>query len=375
MINSIAAKIAITLIPGVGDITIKKLIAYCGSFEEVFKTKKSHLVKIPGISDTVASNIIQAAKDVNLWKRVENEIAFCEKYNIRLLSFTDAEYPYRLLHCEDGPSIIFCLGNFDTNPRYSLSIVGTRKATNYGKSFCEKIINDFKEDGLNVTIISGLAFGIDITAHKSAIENNLPTIAVLAHGLDRIYPPEHKKDVKKILENGGLITEFLSETKPDKPNFVKRNRIIAAMSDATLVVESKKDGGAMITANYAFEYNRDVLALPGKITDKLSEGPNYLIKSNKAFLVESSNDIYKALGWQVNENKSKEKNLPIFFELTEEEKTIVSILKENGDTPIDLIALKASMPISKVSVLLLNLEFNGIVKTLPGKVFSLNIKI
>ncbi len=374
MLDNTSAKIAITLINNVGDVTIKKLIAYCGSFEEVFKAKKSCLIKIPGINDVIASNIIQSSNDVNLWKRVEEEIEFCNKNNIRVLSFSDDDFPYRLKHCEDAPATIFCLGNFNFNPKYSLSIVGTRSATNYGKLFCEKIINDFKNDGLNVTIVSGLAFGIDITAHKTAVENNLPNVAILAHGLDRIYPSEHKRIANILLNNGGLITEFLSKTKPEKPNFVKRNRIIAAMSDATLVVESKKDGGAMITANYAFEYNRDVLALPGRITDKQSEGPNFLIKSNKAFLVENSNDIYNALGWKIEKNKTKQQQ-SLMFDLTEDEKKIISIINENGDTPIDLIALKASLPISKVSVLLLNLEFNGIVNSHPGKVYSLNVKM
>lgn len=376
MINdSVAFKIAIKLIPGIGDITIRKLVAYCGSLEAVFKEKKTHLIKIPGISEILATNIINTANDKTIWDRVEKELKFCERYRINIISFTDSNYPYRLSQCEDAPATIFTLGNIDYNATYMLSVVGTRRATNYGKAFCENMIKEFAQKQLNVTIVSGLAFGIDICAHKSAIENNLPTIAVLAHGLDVIYPAQHKKYVKKILENGGLLTEFISETKLDKHNFVKRNRVVAALSDATLVVESKKDGGAMITANLAFDYNRDVLALPGRIYDDFSEGPNYLIKTNKATMVENVDDICKTLGWEINRKSTIPDSLPIIYELSDEEQKIVSILKEQGDTSIDILAIKANMPVSKVSVLLLNLEFNGIVDTLPGKIYTLKRKV
>ncbi len=374
VVDSQLARIAIVLIPGVGDVTIRKLVAYCGSIEAVFAEKKSALVKIPGISNAIASSIIQSASNKDIWLRAEEELCFCERYNIKILSFTDEAYPYRLKHCDDAPATIFVMGNIDLNPRYTLSIVGTRRATQYGKSFCETLLKDFSEKGIYVTIISGFAFGIDITAHRFAMDFELPTIAVVAHGLDTIYPPEHKKYVKKMLANGALLTEFLTKTGPDKPNFVKRNRIIASLSDATLVVESRKDGGAMITADFAFGYNRDVFALPGRIHDIFSEGPNYLIKTNKASLVESAEDICSLLGWKPTKNENKE-TLPIVFNFSEEEKLILTILKENGDTPIDLIALKANMPVSKVSSTLLNLEFNSVVKCLPGKIYTLNIKI
>ncbi|MCX7862280.1 MAG: DNA-processing protein DprA [Bacteroidales bacterium] len=372
-----AYKIAVKLIPGIGDVTVRKLVAYCKSLEAIFHEKKSNLVKIPGISDVLASNIIQATSDTILWKRVEEELAFCEKYNIQIISFTDKEYPYRLAQCDDTPVTIFAIGKVNLNPPKALSIVGTRRATNYGKTFCQTLIKDLHEIDKNIAIVSGLAYGIDITAHKYAIEYNLPTIAVLAHGLDIIYPSEHKKYVKKMIANGGLITEFLSKTKPDKPNFVKRNRIIAAFSDATLVVESQKDGGAMITANLAFEYNRDVLALPGRIFDTFSEGPNFLIKSNKASLVENCFDVCKALGWETNTSSQKNSAevIPIIFNLTEDEQKIINILKEEGDLTIDLLAIKANLPVSKVSVVLLNLEFNDIVETLPGKIYTLRRKI
>ena len=374
MIDYNSSRLALKLIHGIGDVTIKKLVAYCGSFEEIFKQKKYQLIKIPGINEKISEAIVNTTKDTSIWKRVEKELKFCEKNNIKILSFNEDNYPYRLFHCEDGPAILFYKGNINFNSGYFLSIVGTRKATSYGKQFCENLIKEFKDLQLKVTIVSGMAYGIDITAHKNAINNNLPTIGVLAHGLDTIYPKEHYKYINKILEQGALVTEFFSETNPDKPNFVKRNRIIAGLSDATIVVESKIDGGAMITADFAFNYNRDVLALPGRINDTFSEGPNYLIKKNKAALIENAKDICSILGWEIKEKPNNE-NMQIVFELSDEEKKILNVLKEDGDTPIDIIALKTSLPVSKVSVHLLNLEFNGVVKSLPGKIYALNIKL
>jgi len=375
MINdSRAFKIAITLLPGIGDINAKRLIAYCGGLESVFKENKKNIAKIPGISDVLANKIIKTIHSNDLWKRVEEELNFCDTYQIQVLSYLDENYPYRLKHCEDAPVTIFTLGNIPFNTSQVLSVVGTRRATHYGKAFCDKIMQDLKNNNLNVLIVSGLAYGIDIAAHKAAIDNGLPTVAVVAHGLDQIYPADHKKYASKILDNGGLISEFLSKTPPDKGNFVKRNRIIAGMSDATLVVESKRDGGAMITAEIAFSYNRDVLALPGKISDTYSEGPNFLIKSNKAALVESAEDICKVLGWTFKAKNDKI-DIPLVFEINEDEKKIIDILKDKGDATIDLIALAANLPVSKVSVLLLNMEFNGIIRSLPGKVYTLAIKL
>lgn len=375
MINDLQAyKIAITLLSGVGDVNAKKLIAYCGGIEAVFKEKKNALSKIPGISNNLANKISSQIKSAELWKRVEEEINFCKTFGIQVHSYLDDSYPYRLKHCEDGPVTLYSLGNIPFNSPCVLSIVGTRLATHYGRDFCYQLIHDLKEYNLNVLIVSGLAFGIDIYAHKAALKEGLPTVAVVAHGLDKIYPPEHRKYVQEMAENGGIVSDFISKTKPDKGNFVKRNRIIAGMSDATLVVESKRDGGAMITAEYAFSYNRDVLALPGRINDKNSEGTNFLIKTNKATLVENAEDLCKVLGWSI-QKKMNQTSIPFVFNLNDDEKKIIDLLKINGDTTIDLLALSAQMPISKASVILLNLEFNGIVKSLPGKVYSLAIKI
>lgn len=369
-----AYNIAITLLPGIGDINAKKLIAYSGGVEAVFKENLNTLAKIPGISENLAKKIFLSFKSSDLWKRVEEEMIFCESYGINVYSFLDNSYPYRLKHCEDGPVTLYALGNIPFNSPFVLSIVGTRSATHYGRDFCNQLIHDLKEYNLNVLIVSGLAFGIDVYAHKAALEEGLPTVGVVAHGLDKLYPPEHRKYAKQMIENGGIVTDFISKTTPDKGNFVKRNRIIAGMSDATLVVESKRDGGAMITAEIAFSYNRDVLALPGRISDKYSEGTNFLIKSNKAALIENAEDLCKVLGWSF-QKKGEQSIVPLVFDLNEDEKKIIDILKEKGDTTLDILALSSETPVSKVSVTLLNLEFNGIVKSLPGKVYSLAIKI
>jgi DNA processing protein len=263
--------------------------------------------------------------------------------------------------------------NFNVNK--VLSIVGTRKPTHYGISLCENIISDLANLSKDVIIVSGMAFGIDVTAHKAALKYGLKTVGVLAHGLDTIYPYQHRSIAKQIVQQGSLLTEFLSETTPEKSNFVKRNRIIAGMADATLVIESKRDGGAMITAEYAFSYNRDVLAIPGRTYDVTSEGPNYLIKSNKAALVESAQDICQVLSWEINTSKPEQEKLPLLIDLTEEEKKIIEALKNEGDTSIDILALKTAIPMSKISAMLLNLEFNGIVKSLPGKIYALTVKV
>ncbi len=376
MINHpLATKIAINLIPGIGDINAKKLIAYCGNLDNVFHSKKETVEKIPGIGEVIASKLFQSINNKNIWKRVEEEIAFCEKYKINVVSYFEENYPQRLAHCEDSPVTLFYLGNPPFNTSHVLSIVGTRRATAYGKKFCDEVIVNLKRKNLDVLIVSGLAFGIDIASHKAALKNELPTVAVLAHGLDMIYPPQHRPYAQKMIEHGGgLVSDFLSNTIPDKPNFVRRNRIIAGLSDATLVVESKKDGGAMITADIAFSYNRDVLTIPGRITDTFSEGPHFLIKSNKASLVENADDICNVLGWDYTHNTTNT-SLPLVFELNEDEKIITSILKDQGDLTLDMIAITAQMPVSKVSVILLDMEFKGIVKSLPGKVFSLCVKL
>lgn len=358
--------IGLTLIEGVGPVTAKKLIAYCGSAEAVFSEKKNKLVKIPDIGEYTARNVVKS----DVLDRAEKELIFIKKNKISTHFYLQDSYPQRLKYCEDGPLVLFSLGKMNMNENKMISIVGTRKPTEYGKSFCEKLVNELEEH--HVTVVSGLAYGIDICAHRSCVQNNLPTIGVLAHGLDQIYPSVHRSTAKKMLENGGLLTEFLSKTNPDKENFPKRNRIVAGMTDATLVIETTRKGGSVITANLANDYNRDVYALPGRSGDEFSSGCNFLIKSNRAALFESAEDIVKMMGWEKkDEKKKKQIQQKLFMELDENEKRIVDHLKSNGDSQLDVIALQTESPVSKISSLLLTLEFKGIVRSMPGKKYGL----
>ncbi len=364
MSDDLKYKIGITLIPKIGSINAKKLIAYCGGVEAVFKEKKKALMKIPGIGEGIVKNILSQA----VLNRAEEEIAFIEKHKIQPLFYTDKEYPQRLLQCEDGPVMLYYKGNKPLNQKRVLAMVGTRRATSYGRIICEKIVDGLAEKG--VMIVSGLAYGIDSCAHRNALKHDIATVGVLGHGLDRIYPAENRNVAEKMISNGGLLTEFMSKTNPDRENFPKRNRIIAGISDATLVVESGKKGGAIITAEIAFSYNRDVFAVPGRVEDPYSKGCNLLIKSNKAAMVESVKDLEYILGWddvKVEQNKSPE----LFVNLTNDEQKIFDVLKEKEDAGIDEIMIKSKLPVSKISGVLLNLEFKGLVLSLPGKRYKI----
>jgi len=300
-------------------------------------------------------------------KRAEKEVDFILKHDITPLYYLDEAYPKRLKYCDDGPVMIFCKGKMCLNAEKTIAIVGTRKATEYGRAICKELVGSLApQDPL---IVSGLAYGIDICAHNTAVKNDLQTVAVLGHGLDRIYPVQHKKIVIEMLTNGGVITEFLSHTKPDRENFPQRNRIIAGMSDAILVVESGIKGGSMITASIANSYNRDVFAIPGRVGDPHSAGCNFLIKSNRAVLVENAEEIEKEMNWERKQSlRSIQKSL--FTELSEDEKTIMKFIDINGKASIDEIALRTEMTISTVSASLLELEFKGMVRTQPGKLFE-----
>jgi len=360
-------KIGIGLLPGVGIITAKKLIAYLGSIEAVFKSTKSQLMKVPDVGSVVADNIVKQ----DILARAEQELKFIERYKINPVFFTDKNYPERLKNCIDSPLILFVKGNNCFNEQKIISIVGTRNATDYGKAFTEKLIADIAEKHPETIIVSGLAYGIDIYSHKAALANNLKTLAVLGHGLDKMYPSVHKKYAKEILEkDGALITEFMSESNPDKQNFVKRNRIVAGISDATIVIESGRKGGSLITAEIANSYNRDVFALPGRIEDEFSKGCNFLIKTNRAALLESASDIEYIMGWESN-TQTKKQQREIKFDFSDDEQKIINLLQEKSELTIDVIASNANMPVSQVASLLLNLEFSGIIRNLPGKVFRL----
>lgn len=362
MMNDVALlnRIAVTLIPGIGDVQGKRLVAYCGGPEAVFKEKRKDLLKVPGIGEALAS----AISSKTVFKRAEEEMAFIRQYQIEALFYLEPDYPDRLRHCEDGPMMLYFKGKADLSQKRILSVVGTRKPTEYGKSSCEQILQELADQG--VLIVSGLAYGVDTIAHRAALANGLATVGVLAHGLDQIYPYVNRPLAGKMIANGGLLTEFLSGTKLNKDYFPRRNRIIAGMADATLVIESAEKGGALITADIANSYSRDVFALPGRINDPKSSGCNFLIKTNKAALVQTAADICLMMGWEesVHHLHIQQK---LFMEMTEEEKKIFALLEEKKEADIDDIYLTSGMTASKVAAILLKLEFSGMVKSLPGK--------
>mgnify|MGYP006290855591 CR=1 FL=1 len=360
-------QIGISLIPNVGPVTAKKVIAYVGSLEGVFKEKPSKLLKIPNVGEYLANQISKH----NVLPRAEEEIQFITKHNIKVKFYLDKDFPHRLRHCPDAPLLYFYRGNADLNCRKVISIVGTRASTDYGNEICDLLITKIKERGHHAVIVSGLAHGIDVAAHRSAVKNSLPTVAVLGHGLDTIYPSVHKDIAREIVKNGALITEFPHKCRFIKNNFVRRNRIVAGLADAVIIVESAKRGGALITAEIANSYNRDVFAFPGRIDDTRSEGCNWLIKTHKANLIEKIEDLEYIMGWETAIKKPKEIQKEIFPELDPEEERIIQLLQKEHELPLDIISIKLNLQVSKVSALLLNLEFAGLIKSLPGKVFSL----
>ncbi|TAF46598.1 MAG: DNA-protecting protein DprA [Sphingobacteriales bacterium] len=358
--------IALTLVKGVGDYNLRSLISHCGDAQNVFKAQAETLKKIPGIGPKTA----QAILSKQTFARAEKELAFIEKYKIKPLFFTDTDFPKRLHNCEDAPAMLYFKGNANINNQKIIAVVGTRNATPYGKIFCEKLISGLKK--YNLLVVSGLAYGIDIAAHKAALGHQVQTLGVLGHGLDRIYPALHRSTAEKMLDCGGLITEFPSETNPDRQNFPKRNRIIAGMADATIVVEAAVTGGALITAQIANSYNRDVFALPGRVDEEFSEGCNYLIKTNRAQLITKVEDIEYILGWVQAKLTPKPQQLSIYPNLSSDEQKIVKLIAEKNSVSFDDLQNNLDMPQSKMAMAILNLEMQTIIIALPGKVYKLN---
>ncbi len=357
--------LALLKIDGVGDIVAKKLINHCGNAEEIFKTKSSKLSSIDGVGQVLLKNL----KNKSVFKLAETELNYIKDNKINTLFYNDQNYPNRLKHCIDGPILLFTSGKIDLNNRKIISIVGTREITSYGTDFCKNLIEDLAP--LNPIIVSGFAYGVDIVAHKAAMEHNLQTIGVIAHGLNQVYPKVHKKYVAKIEENGGFMTEFWSNSNPEKENFVKRNRIVAGMSEATIVIESAEKGGSLITANLANDYNRDVFAVPGRTSDKYSQGCNNLIKTQRAHLLTSAADILYILNWEIND-KSDAKSIQkqLFVTLEKDEQIIYDYLLKTGKQLLDVIALDCDFPIFKIASILLNMELKGVIRPLPGKLFE-----
>ena len=355
--------LALQRVEGIGDIIAKKLLTYFGSAEAVFKAKASQLKAIDGIGSVLLMN----SKDQSVFAKAERELEFISSNPIAITTFQDADYPERLKHCFDSPLVLFSSGTINLKNQKIISIVGTRQITSYGLEFCRKFIAELAP--LNPVIVSGFAYGVDIVAHQLAMENNLQTIGVVAHGLNQIYPKSHKKYVAKMEENGGFITEFWSTSNPDKENFVRRNRIVAGMAEATIVIESAERGGSLITANLANEYNRDVFAVPGRVTDKYSQGCNTLIKTQKANVLTSASDLIYILNWDIEkEVKSVQKQL--FVALDDDEQKIYDYLLQSGKEVLDIIALHCEFPIYKISGILLNMELKGVIRPLPGKLFE-----
>lgn len=360
-------RIGLTLIEGIGDISAKNLLAYCGSAEAVFHEKKGKLLKVPGIGQTLAKSVINSN---SVLQRAEKELRFIEKYNISPIFFSDESYPRRLRYCSDSPVLLYYKGKAKLDAEKVVAVVGTRRPSEYGKQITEQFVNELSGSG--ILVVSGLAYGVDILAHRSALDSGLDTVGVLAHGLDRIYPGSHDKTARKMLEQGGLLTEFMSGTNPDAVNFPKRNRIVAGLCDALVVVESKRSGGSLITATIANSYNKDVFAFPGKAGEALSEGGNGLIKQNRASLIESAEDLLYAMQWQESKkpvNKSKPFSLQI--PLAEDELKVYECFREKNSRHLDELCQLTDMPVSKVSALLLQLEFGNLVKSKPGKIYEL----
>ena len=362
--------IALSKLKGVGSIKAKNLMAHAGSYEAVFNLNVKELSNIPGVGTVSAKALYNQFNNKNLFEEVNKELKFIDKNNITPLVFKEKNYPVNLAQCEDGPIVLYTTGNIDFNKTKILSIVGTRKITEYGKDTCEQLLEGFAND--DVLVVSGLAYGVDSFAHQTCVDLGIQTVSVLAHGLDRIYPTINKKLANKMCNNGGLVTEFVNGTNPDRENFPKRNRIIAGLADATLVIESAKKGGSLITAEIANSYSRDVFAVPGKIGDAYSEGCNYLIKTNKAHLVNSVADINYIMNWDVTQTKSKPVQKQLFLDLSEDENKIKQVFDTNELLSIDSINAQTDLSSSTVAITLLELEFKGAVKSLPGKIYKWN---
>ncbi|MBV2195806.1 MAG: DNA-processing protein DprA, partial [Flavobacterium sp.] len=322
------------------------------------------LQKIDGIGSVVIKNL----QDKSVFAKAESELQFISKENISTTYFQSENYPERLKHCFDCPVLLFQAGNIDLQNRRIISIVGTRQITTYGMEFTKKLIEEISP--LNPIIVSGFAYGVDIYAHQMAMDCGLQTIGFLAHGLNQIYPKTHKKYMAKMEHKGGFLTEFWSSSNPDKENFIKRNRIVAGISEATIVIESAERGGSLVTANLANDYNRDVFAVPGRTTDKYSQGCNNLIKTQRANLLTSAADLVYILNWELQRESQKVVQKQLFVTLTDEEQIIYDYLQKTGKEMMDIIALECDFPIYRISSILLNMELKGVIRPLPGKMFE-----
>ena len=351
-------QIALGLIPGVGTLISKSLTEYFGSAERALNATNNSLETISGGRKSL-SNALKQNKDLAL-KRAEQEIKFINKHKINTLFYQDDDYPPRLKSCDDSPYLLYYKGNVNLNPEKVIAIVGSRKCTEYGLRVTTQLIHDLKT--LNVLIVSGLAYGIDIEAHRCCLEHNIDTAAVLGHGLDRIYPAAHRNTAEQLLRQGALLTEFITETSPDKENFPKRNRIVAGLCDATIVIESGEKGGSLITADIAHSYSREVFAYPGRSIDKYSAGCNQLLKSQKAILIENAQDLLAQMNWA----PSKQQTQLSFADLSEHEERVKNILTTSAFVNIETLAALSKIALLPLKNILFEMEMKNYIKTLPG---------
>lgn len=363
---SLFHQIALSCLPGIGPVLARNLLSYFGNVEDVFKAKTKHLAKVPGIGPKNKELLVNK----EAFRLAENEIEFIEKYKIKPYFLLDDDYPKRLKNCPDAPIILYFKGNADLNSSKIISIVGTRNATDYGREICRSLMSDLEVH--KPLIVSGLAYGIDISAHKEAHKLKIPSVGVLAHGLDRIYPSQHRSMAEKMLDCGGLLTEFMSGTIPDRENFPKRNRIIAGLCDLTIVVEASLKGGALITAELANSYNRDVFAFPGRLNDEFSLGCNQLIKTNRANLITNVSDIEYIMGWNRELDEISKSQLTLPLNLSDDEKIVHDVLFKKGTSAVDDLSFLTGFQQSKLVHILLGMEMQGLLISLPGKMYKLN---
>tara|TARA_Y100000589_G_scaffold29168_1_gene24243 strand:- start:7231 stop:8346 length:1116 start_codon:yes stop_codon:yes gene_type:complete len=369
MDQEILCRIALLQIPGIGSLYAKLLTEYFKGAKRLFAASVNELSAIPGIGRVLCSNLSNEGIKRQALLRAEQEMEFVCHHGISILSYDQNNYPLKLKYCDDGPFILYYKGAEVLTKSKIIAIVGSRKATAYGKDITLKIIEDLKNQ--DILVISGLAYGIDSYAHKFSLSNNIPTVGILGHGLDKIYPSKNRDMAKKMLDRGGVLSEFMSCVNPERENFPKRNRIIAGMADATVLVEAAIKGGSLITANIANSYGREVFAVPGRSIDKYSLGCNALIKSNRAALVESGEDILREMNWieEVKKNPKQQQNLLSCF--TDEENQILKIIQHQGFSTREKIAVSLNKPIQKVSESLFNLELNDAIKALPGNMYQI----
>ncbi len=357
-------RLALSQVSGVGPIRYKKLISFFETAQSVFKQNSKSLRKCGILSEGMADSIHLFTN----YDLVQKELEYVQHHGIKILCFDDENYPQRLKSCLDSPAILFQKGNADLNHSRLVSVIGTRSYTDYGKRICEELIEKLKD--LNVHVVSGLAYGIDIIAHKNCLKHQIPTIGVVAHGLSTLYPPAHAPVAREMLEDGALISEYFSSAKLEKGNFPTRNRIVAGLSDATVVIETDVRGGSMITAEIAFSYNREVFCFPGRTIDTKSAGCNFLIRKLKAQLITCASDLAQEMGWQQS-SKTKGIQRELFIEMTEDEKRIVTIIREKQVIAIDDLMQQSKLHSSQIATSMLNLEMQNIIQVMPGKMIKI----